>query len=187
MCDVARRGEVSSQCDGVYLTQRLSSAGCLSSARMYSLTVQNLGILQPIVLINKGVMATLQERRLGYHSRVGLEPGTSRFSTLRINHYAARGSAPHLSYRGVTRCAMECPMSPRGLFSSPPDARVKTFFLLVSLLGVIRVSLICSVRVSLICSVRVSLNCSVIVSLICSVRVSLVCIFLPKPHLYLSA
>jgi hypothetical protein len=36
-------------------------------------------------------MATLQERRLGYHSRAGLEPGTSRFSTLRINHYAARG------------------------------------------------------------------------------------------------
>jgi hypothetical protein len=36
-------------------------------------------------------MATLQERRLGYHSRAGLEPGTSGFSTLRINHYAARG------------------------------------------------------------------------------------------------
>jgi hypothetical protein len=36
-------------------------------------------------------MATLQERRLGYHSRAGLEPGTSRFSTLRLNHYAARG------------------------------------------------------------------------------------------------
>jgi hypothetical protein len=36
-------------------------------------------------------MATLQERRLGYHSRAGLEPGTSRFSPLRINHYAARG------------------------------------------------------------------------------------------------
>ena len=42
-------------------------------------------------LINRGVMATLQERRLGYHSRAGLEPGTSRFSTLRINHYAAWG------------------------------------------------------------------------------------------------
>ncbi len=36
-------------------------------------------------------MATLQERRLGYHSRAGLEPGTSRFSNLRLNHYAARG------------------------------------------------------------------------------------------------
>jgi hypothetical protein len=36
-------------------------------------------------------MATLQERRLGYHSRAGLEPGTSRFSTLRINHCATRG------------------------------------------------------------------------------------------------
>jgi hypothetical protein len=36
-------------------------------------------------------MATLQERRLGYHSRACLEPGTSGFSTLRINHYAARG------------------------------------------------------------------------------------------------
>jgi hypothetical protein len=40
------------------------------------------------LLINHGVMATLQERRLRYHSRAGLEPGTSRFSTLRINHYA---------------------------------------------------------------------------------------------------
>ncbi len=40
----------------------------------------------------KGVMATLQERgRLGYHSQAGLEPGTSRFLTLRLNHYAARG------------------------------------------------------------------------------------------------
>jgi hypothetical protein len=36
-------------------------------------------------------MATLQERRLGYHSLVGLEPGTSGFSTLRIDHYATRG------------------------------------------------------------------------------------------------
>jgi hypothetical protein len=36
-----------------------------------------------------GVMATLQELRLGYHSRAGLEPGTSRFSTLLLNHYAA--------------------------------------------------------------------------------------------------
>jgi hypothetical protein len=36
-------------------------------------------------------MATLQERRLGYHSRAGLEPEPSRFSTLRLNHYAARG------------------------------------------------------------------------------------------------
>jgi hypothetical protein len=43
------------------------------------------------LLINQGVMATLQERRLGYHSRAGFEPGTSGFSTLRINHYAARG------------------------------------------------------------------------------------------------
>ncbi len=52
----------------------------------------NLGIPQPI-LINQGVMATLQERRLGYHSRAGLEPGTSslRFFTLLINHYAAWG------------------------------------------------------------------------------------------------
>jgi hypothetical protein len=41
-------------------------------------------------------MAILQEHRLGYHSRAGLEPGTwpkilARFSTLRLNHYAARG------------------------------------------------------------------------------------------------
>jgi hypothetical protein len=51
----------------------------------------NLGISPANLLINQGVMATLQERRLGYHSRAGLEPGTSRFPTLRINHYAARG------------------------------------------------------------------------------------------------
>jgi hypothetical protein len=53
--------------------------------------LQNLGIPQPIYSSTKGVMATLQERRLGYHSREGLEPGTSRFSTLRLNHYATRG------------------------------------------------------------------------------------------------
>jgi hypothetical protein len=51
-----------------------------------------LGIPQPFYESTKGVMATLQERRLGYHSRMGLEPGTSRFSTLRLNHYAARGT-----------------------------------------------------------------------------------------------
>jgi hypothetical protein len=32
--------------------------------------------------INRGVTATLQELRLGYHSRAGLEPGTSGSSTL---------------------------------------------------------------------------------------------------------
>jgi hypothetical protein len=49
-------------------------------------------------------MATLQERRLGYHSRAGLEPGTSGFSTLRLNHYAARGDMmPQLSEQGSTR------------------------------------------------------------------------------------
>jgi hypothetical protein len=42
-------------------------------------------------LISQGFMATLQERRLGYHSRAGLEPGTSRFLTLCLSHYAARG------------------------------------------------------------------------------------------------
>jgi hypothetical protein len=51
---------------------------------------QKLGDSPANLLINQGVVATLQERRLGYHSRVGLEPGTSGFSTLRINHYAAR-------------------------------------------------------------------------------------------------
>ncbi len=35
-------------------------------------------------------MATLQERRLGYHSRAGLEPGTPGFSTLRMDHHAGR-------------------------------------------------------------------------------------------------
>jgi hypothetical protein len=38
-------------------------------------------------------VATLQARRLGYHSRAGLEPENSRFSTLCINHYDARGIA----------------------------------------------------------------------------------------------
>jgi hypothetical protein len=52
---------------------------------------KKLGDSPAIFLINRGVMATLQERRLGYHSRAGLEPGTNGFSTLRINHYAARG------------------------------------------------------------------------------------------------
>jgi hypothetical protein len=53
-------------------------------------TYKTWGFPSQFVLINRGVMATLQERRLGHHSRAGLEPGTSRFSTLRINHYAAR-------------------------------------------------------------------------------------------------
>jgi hypothetical protein len=56
-----------------------------------SLPLRKLGDSPANLLINQGVMATLQERRLGYHSRAGLEPGTSGFSTLRINHYAARG------------------------------------------------------------------------------------------------
>jgi hypothetical protein len=51
-------------------------------------------------LINQGVMATLQERRLGYNSQAGLEPGNSRFSTLRLNYYAARG----IGFRCVCVC-----------------------------------------------------------------------------------
>jgi hypothetical protein len=47
-------------------------------------------------------MATLQERRLGYHSLAGLEPGTSRFSTLHLNHYAARGMYTVISHMFVT-------------------------------------------------------------------------------------
>jgi hypothetical protein len=50
-----------------------------------------LGVSPANVLINQGVMATLQERRLGYLSRAVLEPGTSGFSTPRINRYATRG------------------------------------------------------------------------------------------------
>jgi hypothetical protein len=67
-------------------------------------------------------MATLQERRLGYHSQAGLEPGTSRFSTLRLNHYAARGiiaaqsqrnrsaiaGAPLARVRAPWRCGRRC-------------------------------------------------------------------------------
>jgi hypothetical protein len=50
------------------------------------------------LLISQGVMATLQERRLGYHSRAGLEPGISGVSSLRINHYAARGMLYRTGY-----------------------------------------------------------------------------------------
>jgi hypothetical protein len=50
-----------------------------------------LGDSEANFLIFQGIMATQQKQRLGYHSRAGLEQGTSRFSTLRINHFAARG------------------------------------------------------------------------------------------------
>jgi hypothetical protein len=43
------------------------------------------------LLINRGVMATLQELHLGYHSQAGLEPETSRFLALSINHFATPG------------------------------------------------------------------------------------------------
>jgi hypothetical protein len=36
-----------------------------------------LGDSTAYLLINQAIMATLQERRLGYHFRTGLEPGTS--------------------------------------------------------------------------------------------------------------
>jgi hypothetical protein len=42
------------------------------------------------LLINLGIVATLQERRLWYHFPAGFEPGTSGSSTMRINHYATR-------------------------------------------------------------------------------------------------
>ena len=58
------------------------------------MVAQDMGIPQPVYESTKGVMATLQERgRLGYHSQAGLEPENSRFSTLCINHYDARGIA----------------------------------------------------------------------------------------------
>jgi hypothetical protein len=66
---------------------------CRSHNEITTRYSKNFGIPQPSFLINQGVMATLQERRLGYHSQAGLEPGTSRFSTLRINHYVAWGMA----------------------------------------------------------------------------------------------
>jgi hypothetical protein len=62
--------------------------------------VEKLGDFPANLLINQGVMATLHERRLGYHSRSGLEPGTSGFLTLCVNYYATRckqwmpGAAP---------------------------------------------------------------------------------------------
>jgi hypothetical protein len=60
-------------------------------------------------------MATLQERRLGYHSQAGLEPGTSRFSTLRLNHYAAREK----TYNFVKICGREIsPVAPAGVCTS---------------------------------------------------------------------
>jgi hypothetical protein len=59
------------------------------------------------------VMATLQERRLGYHSQAGLEPGTSRFSTLRLNHYAARGCTVC-----VCVCVRVCVLAARAAISN---------------------------------------------------------------------
>jgi hypothetical protein len=38
-------------------------------------------------IISQGVMATLQKRRLGYHSQMGLEPGFFGLLTLHIDHY----------------------------------------------------------------------------------------------------
>jgi hypothetical protein len=52
---------------------------------------KKLGNAQANLLINRGAMATLQEYHLGYHPQAGLEPGTSRYSTLHISHYATRG------------------------------------------------------------------------------------------------
>jgi hypothetical protein len=57
---------------------------------------KHLGISQPINQSTKELwphLKGLEERRPGYHSRAGLEPGTSGFSTLRMNHCAARGTA----------------------------------------------------------------------------------------------
>jgi hypothetical protein len=47
-------------------------------------------------------MAILQERCLRYLSRAGLEPGTSGFSTLHINHYATRGTKQLSCWRSTT-------------------------------------------------------------------------------------
>jgi hypothetical protein len=80
-----------------YLARR--AIPCVLSAFGQPLSALKLGDSPANLLINQGVMATLQERRLGYHSRAGLEPGTSRFSTLRINHYAARGITARITPR----------------------------------------------------------------------------------------
>jgi hypothetical protein len=86
------------------LHQRLAFSTGLSVSipQLSSSRLKNLGIPQPIFLSTK--MATLQELRLGYHSRVGLEPGNSGFSTLHIDHYATRGILPRvLRHHATTR------------------------------------------------------------------------------------
>jgi hypothetical protein len=73
---------------------------------------KKLGDCPANLLISQGVMAKLQERRLGYHSRAGLEPGTSRFSTLRVNHYAAlRTQDGRRAAMCSRRCARRTPSS----------------------------------------------------------------------------
>ena len=49
-------------------------------------------------------MATLQERRLGYHSQAGLEPGTSRFSTLRYVCMGCQGPVSYFSTYKAAAC-----------------------------------------------------------------------------------
>jgi hypothetical protein len=77
-----------------YLTHDTLASPSVDSGPMSSVGCPRVATLNPTprlkvryspanLSINQGVMATLQECRLGYHSRAaraGLEPGTSRFS-----------------------------------------------------------------------------------------------------------
>jgi hypothetical protein len=72
---------------GVMVCLKIPNLG-LIWAKTDNVANLKLGYFPANLLINQGIMATLQERRLGSHSRAGLEPVTSEFSTLRINHYA---------------------------------------------------------------------------------------------------
>jgi hypothetical protein len=47
-------------------------------------------------------MATLQERRLGYHPQTGLEPGTFGFSALHKNHFSTQGSTGDYIFPVIT-------------------------------------------------------------------------------------
>ena len=53
------------------------------------------------------------------HSRAGLEPGTSRFSTLRLNHYAARGMQLRCAL-AVHLCSNCCAICSACTFCSVP-------------------------------------------------------------------
>jgi hypothetical protein len=86
-----RRRYAQSTAQASALLQRLWPRRMMTITHLLCCRHKKLGDSPDNLLINQGLMAALQELRQGYHSRAGLEPGTSRFLTLPMNHYAARG------------------------------------------------------------------------------------------------